>query len=268
MSDNKRGLPVRTQEDPDLKLQVKNVDYTTPTQGQEVDTDGNAHVEIHGNDAAGTDRVVALSEEGRVNSNGDYDVATNTKPASASPIMHDRKSTAETPSETDQNLRQTGITYDNGVDETIVAADVAIRDEEGVPYSKDNPLPVAIEESEGDEVHDYNEAVDVVSNGGTATHEYSVANNKTFLLDQVLADASMAFKIDVEIGDGAAVETFTKLATRFASEVNDNADMELKRPKKVVGTVNTTTVRVTVTNRDKNDVQSVYTTIVGLLHDS
>ena len=268
MSDQKRGLPVRTEEDPDLKLQTKIVDHATPTQGMEVDIDKNAHVEVHGNDDAGVDRVLALSEEGRANGNGDYDAALNSKPSSASPIMHDRKNTAEVPSETDQNLRQTGKTFDNGVDETVVIADVGIRDADGVPFSKDNPLPISVEESIGDEIHDYKEDIDVVKNGGTAIHEFSVVNGKTLLLEQVLADASMAFKMELEIGDGAASEVFFKKAVRFASEVNDNADVEFKRPIKVIGTADTTTVRITVENRDKNDDQSIYTTIVGLLHNS
>lgn len=267
MSDNKRGMPIRTQEDPDLKVQVKLVDFTTPSQGQIIDTDGNAHVELHGNKPGTNDDVVMqLSEEGRVNSRGDYDVATNTKPASSAAIMHSRKDTAETPSEADQVLRPTGVTFDNGIDETIVAQDVALRDESGVPYSSSNPLPCSIEESEGVEVHDYKENIDVTSNNGTAVHEYIVADETTFTLDQVICDGSVAHKMELEIGDGAATESFTKKATRFASETNDNADVEFKRPIKVVGTVNGTTVRVTVTNRDKHDAVSIYTTIVGLIN--
>lgn len=272
MSDNKRGLPVRTQEDADLKLQTKIVDYQDPDgvgKQLEVDADGNAHVEMHGNRADdNTDVVLLLSEEGFSNSRGDYQVDDNSRPSSSAPIMHQRKNTAETPTEVDQLLRPTGVTYDNGVDETIVAQDVAIRDENGVPYSKDNPMPVTIEESEGDETHDYFEHVDVVSDGGTSVRNYSVPNGKTFLLDQVLCDGSLAHKLQVEIGDGAVSETFTTLSQRFASEANDNADMVLKRPKKVVGTANSTTIRLTVTNRDKHDDVSIYTTLVGLLHDS
>ena len=41
MSDNKRGLPVRTQEDPDLKLQTKLVDFVDPSLGMEIDSDKN-----------------------------------------------------------------------------------------------------------------------------------------------------------------------------------------------------------------------------------
>lgn len=267
MSDNKRGLPVRTQEDPDLKLQTKIVDFTTPTQGQTVDTDGNAHVEVHGNQpTTNNDVALQLSEEGRPNGRGDYDVTTNSKPASSTPIMHQRKNTAETPDETDQILRPTGVTYDNGVDETIVAQDVAIRDENGVPYSKDNPLPVAIEESEGVETHDFFEHVDVTSNGGTSVRNFTVNDGETFLLEQVLCDGSLAHKMTLEVGDGAASETFAKKAVRFASETNENADAEFKRPIKVVGTVNGTTIRITVENRDKHDDVSIYSTLVGLLN--
>jgi hypothetical protein len=266
MSDTKRGLPVRTQEDPDLKLQVKIVDEANPdTQQMTVDTDKNAHVEVHGNrvdDAA--DIVLALSEEGHANTRGDYDVDDNSKPSSSAPIMHQRKNTAETPALADQLLRPTGIAYDNGVDETIVAQDVAIRDHNGVPWSKDNPMPISLEESAGEEIHDYLEHVDVTQNGGTNNHEFVVALGETLLLEQVLCDASVAHKMDLYIGDGAASEAFVKKATRFASEVHDTADVELKRSIKIIGTADGTTVRITVTNRDKHDDSSIYTTIVGL----
>ena len=81
MSDKKIGLPVRTEEDVDKKVQVKVVDATNPdTQQMEVDTDGNAHVEMHGNDPAGVDRVLKTSEEGSVDIDGVYDADPRDNP--------------------------------------------------------------------------------------------------------------------------------------------------------------------------------------------
>lgn len=266
MSDVKKGLPVRTQQDPDERLQTKIVDFTTPGQGQTVDTDGNAHVEIHGNEVGtGNDKVIVLSEEGKNMLNGVYNVATNTEPSNVGVILHARAGTSALPGAADQIRRVTAVIYDNGVDETVVAQDVAIRDENGIPYSKDNPLSVTVEESPGDEIHDYLQSVDVTAAGGTNQHTFVVNDGETFLLEQILADASSAFKMTLEIGDGAASEAFTTKAVRFASEVNDNADVELKRAIKVIGTANGTTVRVTVENRDEEDDQCIFTTIIGVL---
>ena len=54
MSDYKSGLPVRSEADgTDERLQTKIVDATSPdTQQMEVDSDNNAHVEVHGNNPA------------------------------------------------------------------------------------------------------------------------------------------------------------------------------------------------------------------------
>lgn len=52
MADQNTSLPVRSEADVDERLQTKIVDYTTPTQGMNVDTDGSAQVEIHTSDGA------------------------------------------------------------------------------------------------------------------------------------------------------------------------------------------------------------------------
>lgn len=53
MSDRIGSQPVRTESDVDEKLQSKIVDYTTPSQGMEVDSDGDAHVKAKLRDDAG-----------------------------------------------------------------------------------------------------------------------------------------------------------------------------------------------------------------------
>ena len=91
MSDFKASLPVRTEADADERLQSMIVDYSTVSQGMTVDTDNNAHVEVHGNradDAA--DVALVLSEQGRVNPDGVYEADDNSKPAHTGVIGHVR----------------------------------------------------------------------------------------------------------------------------------------------------------------------------------
>ncbi len=53
MADIDSSLPVKTESDLDEKLQSKIIDYSTPSQGMEVDTDGDAHVKAKLRDDAG-----------------------------------------------------------------------------------------------------------------------------------------------------------------------------------------------------------------------
>lgn len=122
MSDNKKGLPVRTEGDVDNKVQVKIVDCTTPTQCMIVDTDGNAHTEIHGNDPGGVDRVILTSEEGHISINGIWHTTTNTDPANIGIISHTRNAT---PTDTHQVERTTAaVPADDIANATIHAIDV------------------------------------------------------------------------------------------------------------------------------------------------
>lgn len=256
MADIDKGLPVRSEGNLNQKVEVELIDPTTPSQKTTVDSDGNAHVEAHGNDPGGTDRVLKLSELGNANTDGDYDVSNNTKPASSGMIVHDRNAT---PDETHQNVRVTGVT-----NSTTHAADVALHDENGVPYSVSNPMPVSVGESEGEEIHDYNEGVDVAA-GGTSEHTFVVNDTETFFLWQVLAGSSTRHKITLQIGDGAVSETFATKAVRYDSEKQGSgADIDLKKPIKVVGTANGTTVKVIRENRDDDDAASIHTTIIGV----
>ncbi|NIQ16877.1 MAG: hypothetical protein GTO02_21590, partial [Candidatus Dadabacteria bacterium] len=50
MADQNTSLPIRTEADADERVQSKIVDFTTPAQGMNVDSDGSAQVEIHTSD--------------------------------------------------------------------------------------------------------------------------------------------------------------------------------------------------------------------------
>ena len=258
MSDQDTSLPVRSEADgTDERLQTKIVDSTNPDSQQvEVDTDKNLHVEVHGDDPAGGDETLRLSELGAVNGDGDYDATTNTKPASGGLIAHDR---AAAPAETEQNVRLTGVA---GEDDTH-CLDVAIRDESGAAFDADNPMPVSFEENEGDEIHDF-KAASSVAKDAEDDHIFSVADGKTLLLFGVHIRASGKMKAELIIGDGAATEVFVSKDVSFNSTAKPDGDMDFYRvPIKIVGTVNTTTIKLTLTNKDKQ-AQDLYSTLIGI----
>lgn len=263
MADIEKGLPVRTENDLQQKVQVKIVDHIDP-EGADKQTEVSeklVHVRAFAADSDGTKVQELRSQEGHTLTNGDYDAATNKRPSSQATILHDR---AASPGEAEQNFRPTGVA--SSVDDAK-CADVAIRDEVGNPYTQNNPFPVTFEESEGEEVQDFSE--DAVAAGGNTTHLYVVPDGKIFLLDQLICRASARCKSIIEIGDGGASEVFAVKAAGFQSEgQSKGADIEFVRSVKVVGTANGTTVRITKENRDDDDAQSIYTTIVGLLKDA
>lgn len=259
MADYDSGLPIRSEADGlDERVQTKLVDKDNPdTQQVIVDTDSNLHTESHGNDPAGLDTVLRTSEQGSASVDGVYDGTNNTDPSQVGLVGMSRNAS---PADSQQILRLTAIT--NGVGD-VRALDVGIRDESGEPFTQDNPLPVAFSESEGDEIHEFKEATSIAKDA-TDEHTYSVADGRTLLLYGILASGSGKIKVELQIGDGAASETFTTKAVTFNSTSNPQADIDLQRvPIKVVGTTDTTTVKVIVTNRD-NQAQDLHSTIMGV----
>jgi len=267
MADIEKGLPVRTEDDLQQKVQVKIVDHTDPN-GADNQTEVSeklVHVRAFGNDEAGTKVQLQLSQDGRPNSNGEYDVVTNTNPSSDAVIAHAR--VVAEPTEANQDKRVTAVVYDDGT-KTVVSQDVSLHDEHGVPYNANNPLPITMEGTEQDQLHDFTESVDVAADG-TATVSYAVVDGKTLVLKQIINRASGRIKAEVELGDGGATETFAKKFVGFSSETQgDTSDYNPSIAHEVIGTANNTTVKVTVTNRDDDDPQSIYTTIIGYLKNT
>ena len=257
MSDQPTALPVRSEADgTDERLQSKIVDFTTPAQGMEVDTDNNAHVEIHGHKPDGsTDVVMRLSQLGVPNSDGLYDVTDNSKPSSSADIAHSRDAA---PDETKQTLRVTAIAGEAN----SVCKDVSLHDGTGQYYDQNNPLPVSIEESPGSEICDYQTDA-AVAKDASADHDYSVIDGNILLFTGFSASGSGKIKVEVQIGDGAVSEVFATKEVNFNSTANTNVNFTFPTPIKVVGTANSTTVRITLTNRD-NSAQDLYSTIFGL----
>lgn len=251
MADQNTALPIRSEADgSDERLHAKIVDGATPSQRMTVDADLNAHVEMHGNDPAGTDRVVRTSEEGALTPDGVYNASTNTKPGNTGLVLHTRNAT---PGAAQQGLRQTGIQNGNSI-----AADVALLDENGAAFSASNPLPVTSVDSEGTEVNDYNTSAALAA-AGSSNHDYTVTALKTLKLTGIYGSGSGKMKIEVQVESGVATGSFSTRFVAFNSTSNPNFFLDIKEAIAVAAGVR---VRVIRTNRD-NQAQDVYTTIVG-----
>lgn len=262
MADIEKGLPIRTEDDLQQKTQVKIVDHVDPNgvDKQTEVSEKKVHVRAFAKDSDGTDKQVLLSQEGHVQSNGDYDAATNKRPSSQGLIVSDR---AAAPDETTMNKRVTAIA---GEDDTV-SLDVALRHSDGDRIDNNNPLPVYIEENFGEEICSYAETT-VAADASDQSTTYVVPDGKDFILHQVACASSGRSKVLVEVGDGAVSETFSVKRALFISESSQDNPGIFQIPLKIVGTVNGTTVRLTKENRDDDDAQSIYSSIIGILKDS
>lgn len=259
MDDYNSSLPVRTEADADQKVQVKIMDYADPDgvgKQMQVDADGNAHVELHGNDSGGTDRVVKLSESGNVALDGDYDGTTNTNPSSAGLILHDR---VASPAIADQNFRPTGV--QGTALNTVHAMDIALHDESGDAFSDANPLPVYLAQDPGAEQHNYYEKdIAVFTSGATVIQEHAVPTG-VYELHQVLL--SSAVRASAQIQYTTDNVTWNTIGVRRNSTSEPNFDMNLEVPFKLTGGANAK-FRVQAKNRDK-DASDLDITFVGIL---
>ena len=255
MSDYNSGLPIRSEVDgTDERVHSKIVGSPTgaspATNQTAVDNDKNLHVEMHGNDPAGTDRVLRLSELGAGTPDGIYDVANNTKPGNSGLVASTR---ATTPGDTTQTQRITSIT-----NSTKRLLDVSIHDEDGNIFSSSNPLPVTSVDSEGTEVNNYlTSAAAAIGTG--VNHDYTVTALKTLKLSQVWVAASGKAKAEVQIETGVASGVFNTIFVGFNSTANTNILIPIPENVTVAAGVK---VRVIRTNKD-NQVQDLYSTISG-----
>ena len=255
MADFDSSLPIRSEADgTDARVQVKIVDSTSPGSNQAtVDSDSNLHTETHGNNPAGGDETLRLSELGHPNGDGIYDGTNNTDPANVGMVASAR---AASPADSDQTQRLTAKTGTTDTD--VHALDVSLHDENGNAFTASNPLPVTSVDSEGTEVNDYDTAATVAA-AGTSNHDYTVTGGTTLKLTRVWGSASAKLKIEVQVETGVATDTYTTYFVGFNSTANPNIDIELSEPISVAAGVR---VRVIRENRD-NQSQDVYSTISG-----
>jgi len=288
MGDYNSGLPVRTEADIDERLQSKIIDFTTPGQGASVDTDGNLHVEIHGNDPANTDVVIKLSEDGEVIIGGVYNASTNSEPATIGVVAQERNATANNTRQTEQVTAIRGTTAS-----TVVSMDVALHDSdgemidgsnplaidiasitstegldvnifdsEGDAFSLSNPLPVTVTSaSPGEGIVDFDTSASVAKNASD-THTYTVPANKILRLTRIQSSGSG--KIKAEIKTGASGSTVSRFVG-FNSTSNPNIWFNIDAEALEIAAAEI--VEVIRTNRD-NQSQDVYSTIVGELIDA
>jgi hypothetical protein len=249
-TDRDSQLPVRSQQDIHERLQSKIVDSNDPSLQMQVDADGNAHVEVHGNEpATGADTVLRLSKTGAPNTDGCYDAVDNIKPSHSGMVVHNR---ATTPSDSDLVKRVTGVS-----DGTVHCADVSLHDEDGKPYSKTNPIHVEMAPASGERIRNFLENVDVAKDG-SVQHNYTVA---AYALDlsRVECSSSGKAKFTLQISlDGLA---FNTIGVMFNSTANPNCVFDLGAAPNVVPVGGV--VRLIKVNRD-HDVCSMYSTIVGV----
>lgn len=256
MADYNSGLPIRSEADGvDEKVLVKLVDGQMGGSNQmRIDSDNNAHAEMHGNRADdGEDVVMRLSESGHPNGNGDYHADDNSDPASAAVILHDRTAS---PDETHQNFRPTGVASSDG--SNAKAADVAIRDESGNAFTTSNPLPVTFVDSEGDEINDYN-TDDAVPASNSSNHDYTVTALKTLKLSRVEASGAARAKFELQVETGVATNVFSTKFVKHNSTSEPNVSFDVKELITVAAGVR---VRLIRTNRD-NQASDLYSTISG-----
>lgn len=251
-TDINSSLPIRSESDGvDAKVVVKIVDGTVGGSNQmSIDADKNAHVEMHGDNPAGGDEILRLSELGALTPDGVYDATNNTKPGNVGLIASVRNAT---PGDTTQTQRLTAITNSD-----VRALDVAIRDENGAPFTAANPLPVTLVDSEGDEINSFDDAANV-GIGASVNHDYTVTALKTLKLAQINASASGKMKIEVQVETGVATGVFTTSFVAFNSTANPNISLDVKE---LISVATGVRVRVIKTNRDLS-IQDIYSTISG-----
>lgn len=223
---------------------------------QLVDADGNAHVLVQGNDENGDNQTLKLTKQGAVGIDGVYEATNNPNPALIGLVGMTRNAV---PGEADQVQR---VTVKPNADGSVRSLDVSLHDEAGEPFTANNPLPVVLSESEGTEVHAEDTAEDLAAEA-LDTQDYSVANGARFRLKQVLAGSAGDHRFELLIGDGASPEVFTRKALRYGTPSKD-ASVSFAEAIVVLGTANTTTVRVIRKNMD-NKQTDVSTTIVGVI---
>ena len=150
-----------------------------------------------------------------------------------------------------------------GANQTVEVADkklhVKIFQSDGTDIAEETPLPVYTTEAPGDEVEDYNEAVDVAVSS-SSNHDYTVTAAKTLKELNVEASASGKARFELQVETAAASGVFETRGVKFNSTAKPNVKFSLKRPKRVAAGV---IVRVVKTNLDEQ-AQSLYSTINGV----
>lgn len=151
----------------------------------------------------------------------------------------------------------------SGTDERL-GLPIRLFDEDNLPYTANNPMPVSLEESEGDEINDFQQDDDVTKVVGavvtTVNHDYEVSVGKTMQVEQFIFGGSGRAKFELQIETGIATDLWTTLAVGMTSVSKLSDQITLKRAQKVAAGVR---VRIAKSNLD-NSEHNLYSTLVGL----
>lgn len=181
---------------------------------------------------------------------GVFDAVSNSNPTSVGLIASER---TLTPDESTQIKRLTAISSG-----TKTALDVSLHDENGIPYSRANPIQVVVIESEGTEINNHFVSASV-SSDAQVNLDYTASVGNKFQFSQFHGSASGRAKFEIKTESGPSTGVFLTRFVLFNSSINPNVEITLKENIEVPSG---TKVRVTITNRD-NQSQDVYATISG-----
>ena len=173
-----------------------------------------------------------------VRSEGIYEVAVNEEPASAAIVASERSATIGV-----ETLSKRPTAKDGTQDK--IALDVALSDGDGVTINKDFPLPVYISDSPASEIEDYDKAIDVAKDGGSANHDYVTNSEFRGLNAECNSGGLASFELQVETA--AASGVFTTLMRKHNSVSNPSVQFAHRFPKVVATGV---TIRIIKTNLD------------------
>jgi hypothetical protein len=254
VADYDSSLPIRSEADgTDERVHVKIVDgVASPSVNKvQVDGDNNLHVEIHGNDPGGSDRVVRTSEQGAVVVDGVYAALTNSDPANIGLVAAVR---AASPADADQTQRLTAKT--GTTDTTVHALDVSLHDQNGNQYTQANPLPVSISNATAGSTEVLTFSSATVVAGATHTYTYTVSAGKSFIVQKISAAASGKMKMAVSIG---TIGAESLKIVKFNSTASPNVDYKFESPQSIADTQD---LVVVLSNYD-NQSQDLYVTVEG-----
>ncbi len=172
---------------------------------------------------------------------GDYNVTDNEQPNSSGLIASDRDAAIGVAT---MNKRPSAVAGD----ENKVALDVAMSDGDGNSINQNNPLPVFLAPSPATEIEDYDKAVDVVKNGGSANHDY--VTGAEFRAINVECNSGGLASFELQVETAVASGLFTTIMRKFNSVANPTVLFAHKHPKNIIAGV---TIRVVKTNLDNQD---------------
>lgn len=257
MADINSALPIRSEADgADQRVQVKIVDSVAPStpENQVTVSENLVHNRTHGQDPGGVKRQLRLSEGGEVAIDGTYDGSVNSNPANVGIVVQERNAAS---ADSRQTMKPTAVRGTTAANQ--VSLDVSLHDEAGEAYSQDNPLPVSIEESEGEEVCDRRTSSSVAA-AASVNHDYTVTASTVLVLDGWYISASGRIKAVLSVETSVGSDEFTIIQDAFTTAAKLNEDFPLNKTVKVEAGVR---VRITLTNRDLLS-QDVYSQLRGV----